>query len=268
MPAGQPVAPDRADAAWLRKGTPRGCRGCRGVFGGGSWCRRRGRSRRRRHRWQCERPWGRGLHGGVGATRAAAGGGPGSGEAQWPSRVVNPARARAHVVADPQVDGGDAGRLLPRRPPGCPEHGGGGRSAVRAVIPATVIRWEGCPARVARVRLRARRALSTRSRGVASGIAGTGVRSADDRDGSGPDGRHREVVTVDVETGDRDEERSRVAVAGVVTRPRHLGVVAARGSRPDGGGARRAASVVLPPTPDSGRPFPRTPRARRRWCGT
>ena len=46
------------------------------------------------------------------------------------------------------------------------------------VIPATVIRREGCPAMVAASALRARRALSTCSRGVASGIAGTGVRSA------------------------------------------------------------------------------------------
>ena len=46
------------------------------------------------------------------------------------------------------------------------------------VIPATVIRREGCPAMVAASALRARRALSTCSSGVASGIAGTGVRSA------------------------------------------------------------------------------------------
>ena len=90
----------------------------------------------------------------------------------------------------------------------------------------------------------------------------------DDRDGTGPDGRDREVVTIDVETGDRDEERSRMAAAGVVLDGRHLGVITARGVETRLAEELGEQHRCPAPTPDPGRPSPRTPRARRRWCGT
>ena len=210
---------------------------------------------------------GRGLHGGAGAP----GGGGGGQEALQLGGFQggDPARARAHVVADPQVDGGDAGRLLTGRLPGCPEHGGGGGLAVRAGDPGHRHPLGGMPGEGGRECAQGSPgALDPQQR---CGLRDRRDRGAlrDDRDGSGPDGRHREVVTVDVETGDRDEERSRVAVAGVVLDRRHLGVVAARGVE-----TRLAEELgeqhrwFCPPTPDPGRPSPRTPRARRRWCGT
>ena len=210
---------------------------------------------------------GRGLHRGVGAP-----GGRGGGQEALQLGGFeggDPARAGTHVVADPQVDGGDAGRLLPRRLPGCPEHGGGGGLAVRAGDPGHRHPPGRMPGQGGRERAQGSPgALDPQQR---CGLRDRRDRGAlgDDRDGSGPDGRPRKVVTVDVKTGDRDEERSRAAVAGVVLDRGHLGVAVARDVETrlaeELGEQHRSA---CPSTPDPSRPAARTPRGRRRWFGT